>query len=455
MLRTFLHRWVDLVHDMDQHLRELLQGTAVAFALRGVAAVSEFTFTVLLGQMLGADGSGIFSLAFTVALIGTVIGRLGLDNTLVRHVASHAEMGEWPAVKAATQWAERVAVGASLAAAIVIGGLGPLFAERVLGKPEIGSSLQWMALAVVPWAMSRLYGEMLRGLKRIFLYQVVNAVGYWLIAIAVLVVLVPAFGVDGVIWAFIMGTVTTAAVGFAIWHWMTPPLRCRATPFDSGDLLRRSLHLFWVQPAALAMTWIPTFFLGRWATTADVGIFSAAARTAVLSILVLIAVNAIAAPKFAAFWRKGDHEGLARMAKQSVRLLLLLSAPVFALFLLAPGWVMGLFGPEFGAAGGPILFIIAIGQCVNVATGSIGPLLIMSGHEKAMRNNVLFGAAINLALCLGLIPAFGMLGAAIATATSLAVTNLIGAYTVWSRLGILTLPLPIKSMGRLMGSRPQ
>jgi len=446
-------RWLQALRSADQNLQELLRGTAVAFALRGIGAGSEFLFTVLLGRLLGADGAGIFFLAFTVALIGTVIGRLGLDNAIVRHVAANAASGDWRAVKGTARWGERLGVGASLVAGLAIFLLGPWFATHVLGKPEVGWPIAWMALAVVPWAMTRLYGEMLRGLKRIVAYQLVHSVGYRALAILGVVALAPTFGVNGAIWGFVASTMVTALAGMAIWYGTTPEIRGVAARFPYRDLLRSSLPLFWVQPAALAMTWIPTFFLGRWAETADVGIFSAAARTALLSLLVLIAVNAIAAPKFAAFWRKGDRDGLARMARYSTRLLLVLSAPVFALFFLVPGRVMSLFGPEFAATGGTVLLIIAAGQFINVATGSIGPLLIMSGHEKVMRNNVLLGALLNLAMSGALIPSHGVIGAAIATGTSLAVTNLVGAYAVWARLGILTVPLPTGRLRRLVGRR--
>lgn len=450
MQRALIRRWVDIFRTADQHLYELVRGTVIAFALRGVAAGSEFAFTVLLGRILGADGAGVYFLAFTVALIGTVVGRLGLDNALVRHVASNAAAADWDAVKGVTRWGQALGVGASLAVSLVIVSLGPWFADEVLGKPEVGRPVQWMALAVVPWAMTRLYGEMLRGLRQIFLYQLFHSVGYRVLALAAVIALAPPFGMDGAVLGFVASTAIMAVTGCATWYRMTPQLRNVRAAFDPLILLRTSLPLFWVQPAALAMTWIPTFVLGHFATTADVGVFSAAARTALLSILVLIAVNAIAAPKFAAFWRNGNRDGLARMTRQSMRLLMLLSIPAFALFFLVPEWIMGLFGPEFREAGGSILFIIAIGQFVNVITGSIGPLLIMSGHEKIMRDNMLLGAGVNFALSIALIPDFGATGAAIATATSLAVSNLAGAYAVWTRLGILTIPLPIKAISRLM-----
>jgi O-antigen/teichoic acid export membrane protein len=190
----------------------------------------------------------------------------------------------------------------------------------------------------------------------------------------------------------------------------------------------------------LAMGWTATIVLGIWATSADVGIFNAASRTVLLGGLVLMAVNSIAAPKFAALHREGDMKALNSMARSSAILMLAIASPLLLAFTLAPGPVMRLFGPEF-VAGAPLLVILALGQFVNVATGSVGYLLMMTGHEKLMRNSVAIAAALNLVLNLVLVPIAGTLGAAIATAISLATLNLVATYYSWSRLGIVILPL--------------
>ena len=135
---------------------------------------------------------------------------------------------------------------------------------------------------------------------------------------------------------------------------------------------------------------------------------------------------------------------LDRTARQSARWMTLLAGPPLALFLLFPGFMMGLFGDEF-RAGAPLLAVLAVGQFINVATGSVGYLLIMSGHEKWILNRSIFIAAISLALNLLLIPRFGTLGAAMATAISVASTNLIALYLVHKHLGITILPLGSKS----------
>jgi len=73
---------------------------------------------------------------------------------------------------------------------------------------------------------------------------------------------------------------------------------------------------------------------------------------------------------------------------------------------------------------------------VNAATGSVGNLLTMSGHERDAARGFVFAAVLNLVLNVLLIPAYGIVGAAVAAAISLISWNLILAALVYRRLGI-------------------
>src|SRR5690606_36654450 len=146
---------------------------------------------------------------------------------------------------------------------------------------------------------------------------------------------------------------------------------------------------------------------------------ASALRTAMLTSFVLVAVNSIAAPKFAAMHRTGDFSSLRRVALFSVRLMLLAAVPVLVFMLAMPEWLMGWFGPEFVAAA-PALQVLALGHFINIATGSVGFLLSMTGHEKLLRTNVLIAASVRVGLGLALIGPFGIVGAAVATAAAVA-----------------------------------
>jgi O-antigen/teichoic acid export membrane protein len=192
------------------------------------------------------------------------------------------------------------------------------------------------------------------------------------------------------------------------------------------------------------MTWSATIILGTLGQVSEIGIFQVANRTAVLIAFLLTSINTIAAPKFASLYYKGEMQALSKSARQSSALMVLAVTPLLVLMIIFPRTILGLFGPDFGD-GALLLRLLSIGQFINVATGSVGYLLMMTGHERILNLNITIAAIIHLCLCLWLIPQMGALGAAIATALPIALVNLLSAYFVYAKLRIVTIPLlPIK-----------
>lgn len=173
----------------------------------------------------------------------------------------------------------------------------------------------------------------------------------------------------------------------------------------------------------------------------DLGIFRAAERTAFLITFILLVINAVLPPRFASLYRQNNHQGLNILARKGALLGILLAAPMLLMCLLFPQWILNLFGPEF-SQGANLLRIIAVAQLVNVATGSVGFLLNMTGNEKLMRNIALGCNFVGLVMFFILIPLFGALGAALALAIILVIQNLIALIFVWRKLGIWMMPIP-------------
>lgn len=408
--------------DLDEHMTEVLEGASVALVLKVTGAALAFALNILLGRILGARGAGLYFLALSVVTVATVFGRRGLDNTLLRFVAANASVEDWVAVNGVY----RIGIGMSAAAAglatVAVVVVAPWLAVDVFSKPELATPLRWMALSVVPFSLLSLHSQALKGLKRILYAQVVEGVGVPALCLPGLYVLGRAWGVKGAAWAYLIATLATMALGMLLWRRATPWLRDLPARFDRATLVASSRPLFLVASINLLMMWTSTFVLGVWGTKADVGIYNAASRTATLITFLLVAVNSIAAPKFAALYRKGDMEALGSTYRRSARLITVLATPALGACVLFPRQIMGLFGPEF-VAGGLVLVILAVGQYVNVATGSIRYLLMMCGHERTVRNIVAGASVVNVGLNLTLVPMYGVTGAAIATGFSLATLN--------------------------------
>ena len=65
------------------------------------------------------------------------------------------------------------------------------------------------------------------------------------------------------------------------------------------------------------------------------------------------------------------------------------------------------------------MFVLAIGILARASVGPGERFLNMLGEQKACALVAAFALAVNLALCLLLIPSYGIMGAALATSTRL------------------------------------
>lgn len=442
MINLFaITRHISWINRMDFHMKEVVRGASVAFTLKVFSVGLSFGFNVLLARLLGAEGAGIYFLALTVTTIATVFGRVGLGFALLRFTADHAAKGDWTKVAGVARIGIRIATGASILITLLLFSSASWIAQSIFSKSLLIVPLRLMALSILPMSLLNLYSELLKGLKKIRDSMLVQVVGIPFISLPLLALLGGKLKVMGAVSAYVASTIFVFLFGVFLWRRATPQLRNLPGHFDSRLLIKTSLPLFWVTLMSLVINMTDTILLGIWTESEMVGIYGAALRTAMLTSFILFAFNSIIAPKFAALYAQRDLQALSILARNGAKLMTLLAAPVLLLFIFAPTWVLGLYGPEF-TVGAAVLTILALGQFVNVATGSVGYLLMMTGHEKLMRNNIVFSALLNIALNTILILKFGILGAALANAISLATMNLISAFLVYQKLSIFTLPIP-------------
>ncbi|MBA3431986.1 MAG: polysaccharide biosynthesis C-terminal domain-containing protein, partial [Actinobacteria bacterium] len=173
-------------------------------------------------------------------------------------------------------------------------------------------------------------------------------------------------------------------------------------------------------PAALfsqLLFWTDLFVLTRYATDAEVGIYSAALRGGQIIILFLTSVSLMFSPFVADLHNRGENERLDRLFKTLTRWTIAATVPAMLLLTIAPASALRVFGSDF-AGGQTALLVLLAGQFINIATGSVGFVLIMVGRTGW--DLVVNGAslALNLGLAFLLCPRYGMVGAAVANAVT-------------------------------------
>jgi O-antigen/teichoic acid export membrane protein len=418
-----------LFQRIDYYLAGLLRGAGVSFLLRLTGAGAAFLFNIVIARTLGADAVGLYFLTLTQITLVAVVARLGLDNVLLRETAVQVSRGDWAAVSGGARMGIRLVLLSSTLLAISLGLLAPWLAVHVFAKPGLVVTLRWMALAIPPLSVAYVYAELLKALVQIARSQLVQVVLPSVLAIPIFMMFGSGWGALAAIWAYCLGALATAILAALFWRRV---LRDKGQPtsVSARALLDASLPLMWVQLLIQAISWADVLILGMFRPEAEVGLYGVASRLAMLTSFIILAVNNVTGPRFAAFHDQGDLAGLAQLAVRTTRLTLAVAAPLLALFVLAPHWVLSLFGHDF-AAGSSVLVILAIGQFINVVGGSVGQVLIMTGHGRTLRNLSAVNFAFCVALNLILIPTYGAIGAAVTTALSGVALSILGNLAVY------------------------
>jgi O-antigen/teichoic acid export membrane protein len=412
-----------------------MRGSSLAVFQRLAGAALGFVFQFLVARELGAEGAGLYFLAFTVATVVSILCRGGLELAAVRFVAARIAVGDFDGARAIHRRVRRRAIIAALIGTLVTAALAEPLAEHAFSKPAAATGIAIMALCVAPIVFYRLHGESLRGLGHIALSQFLINLAVPLVAIGLLPVLAPRLGLEGALFSQITAHAFAAILGILAVRAAFAALPTSGpTKFDFGELDRAFAPLYQLSVLNLLQSSVATLALGAARSDAEVGIYGACHSASLFLQLILLGHNALLGPEFAALNARGDKEAMRQLARRATRRMTLEALPVYLLFVIAPLAVLRLFGAEF-ETGATCLRILATGQLVNVATGSVGLLLVMSGHERAFRNVVVAALALNIVLNAILAPRFGIEGAAIATAAGVILQNVAAAIAVKRRLG--------------------
>jgi len=422
---------------------ELILRSGTVLVVRVAGAGLGFAFNVALARVLGADGLGIYHLSLTFALIASTVGRMGMDPAMLKFGAPSYAANDGRRLAAV----HRMGIGTALlgcgivAASTFVG--ADWLAATIYSDRAIAGPLRLMSLALVPFALLNLYGELLKAGQHQALSSFVQGAALPMISLLLLFLFAKNIrDASAAATIYLAATTLLCLLSYVLWRRTVSPGDSSTTePIRFRDLVATAMPMYGSAIADVVMTFSDVLILGMFATATDVGIYTAAARTALLTRFLLLANSAVAAPRFAALHAANDNEGVARLAVRSTLLTTVSSVPLLLVFVVFPERILSLFGPQF-EAGAQVLIILTIGQFVNAATGPVGYLLNMSGLHRIEGRIAVVGALMTAGLCFALIPFWGLVGAAAANAIATATCNLLRVYFAKSRLGILMLPVP-------------
>ncbi len=412
----------------------ILSGTGQNVAGLAIFVVATFATNILISRVLGASALGTITLATQLAFVGGAATRFGMDMAAVRRVAVDVGKGEPGRARSVMARAVSIAAAASAVVALLIFlGAGRL-ASSLSGTP---AAFRAAALALPFVALCQVYLGGTRGLKIMRHTLSIYWAGQplvWIAAMTLGWVVRQSIGVSVLAYALSWFLATLAA--WFVWERETSAFpSLRAEPDEVRELVRYGAPR---APAALLaqlLFWTDYFVFSHYARGAELGVYAAAVRVAQALVLFLIAVNYMFSPFVADLHARGERDRLDGLFKTLTRWVVAGTLPILILLVIEPGPVLRLFGGEF-ESGTTALRILLIGQAVNVATGSVGFILVMVGRTGWDLAVYASSFVLDLVIAFVLVPHLGAKGAAVAQAVTLVVSNAARLYLVWRFLRI-------------------
>jgi O-antigen/teichoic acid export membrane protein len=198
---------------------------------------------------------------------------------------------------------------------------------------------------------------------------------------------------------------------------------------------RQALYFALIAGISVLNAQADVLMLGFMSTADNVGIYRIASRVASLVIFALIAVGASLAPRISALYARDDHTELQSLAFKGALATSVIGLPIALVLIFFGDWVLLLFGRDF-QAGAVALSVLSIGQLINTFVGIVAVMLSMTGHEQKLAKIFAIAALLNVLMNAVLIPLYGVVGAASATAVSGILLNLGLALMAYKVLGV-------------------
>jgi O-antigen/teichoic acid export membrane protein len=426
----------------ETDLTAAIRGALVVMIIRVAGAGTLYLSNVLLARWMGSFEYGIYAYTWVWVLVLGSIAPFGLNVAVLRYLPDYQVNEKWHRMNGMIRNSRTIVLGTSL----FIAGIAAL----VVFMSRTGIDDYYITPLYIAFASVTLYAliDLYEGLARSFKWLKLAFAPSYLLRPAVLVIFL-AFVVSA-------GIVPTASIALiavfisgglvlSVQAWLFSRRIATVVPrvrpvYHSWYWIRNSIPFLLVEAFYLVLTNTDIIMLGIYLEPDDVGIYFAASRTTNLIMFILFAIQAMLASQFSSLYAEKKHKQLAELFTGAIRWAFWPSLLAGVVLVVIGKPVLSLFGPGF-VEGYTVLVILILSVLLKAAAGPVDLLLNMTGNQVRCAMVLGCSAVLNIILNILLIPRFGLVGAAIATTTSIVVSTGLFVLLAKSRLGIVAFAL--------------
>lgn len=375
--------------------------------------------TVWMARYLGPAQFGLLSYALSLVALFGFLTYLGLDGIVTRELVRTPEQREeilGTTLALRFGGAVTVAVGIFLFVLLRSGSEGSTWLMAVIAAGAVFDTLD----AVDFWFQSRTRSRVSVVVRSVaFFTGAAVKVGLIVAGAPLLAFAVAQAGQQGL-----------KAIGFAVAYRRDAGRlsRLRFSAARAKEMLRQSWPLILSSAGALVYLKIDQVMLAEMRGTAEVGVYSVAARVSEVWYFIPLTIATSVFPGLVRS-RETDAEGYRRRLQHAYNVVVWLALGVaIVVTLLARPVVDLLYGDEYRGAAG--VLAIHVWTCPAIFMGAIlSRWLVAEGLLIFSLTRHGLGAVVNVALNFALIPRYGGEGAAVATLVSYTISAWLACYT--------------------------
>jgi O-antigen/teichoic acid export membrane protein len=384
------------------------------FCLVGLNFVSR----VLVTRSIPEKDYNAFTFGLTLTTILAAFGTLGLPNAVARGIPYAGSDAERRTIVRSTFL---IGGASALAASVVLFLLAPAIGTD-LGAPLVTTALEFFPIALGSQILWTLVVSIFQGYEDVtpnaVFTQIVNPALY--VAFLLVAVALPPGALDytEVLIAYTGASLSTLGV-VLVYTWQRLPKRLPPGDRDPralGHLLRFAAPLFVAGVLTSVTGYGDTLILGIYHES-EIGPYANALTLARLLQIGITAAAFIFLPVASRFLRQEDSSSIRITYATVTKWMILISLPLFALFLFLPVESLGFvynYAPAYASLVAFPLQIVVTGAFVTTLLGPSTTAQIVFGQTRLLAYNAVVAGATDLALSFALIPAYGDIGAAIA-----------------------------------------